>query len=304
MKHQAGTRLLLSPKSLIPLSKSAYSRFDAHNGTRMAAALAYYTIFSLAPLLVIAISIAGLVFGKEAAQNAISKQIEGLTGPESARFIQTIILSAHKPLQGMIATIIGFGTLLAGASGVFTEIEDALTTILGAEPRVRSGIWKFFKSRLLGVGMVLAIGFLLLVSLLLSAFVAGAFKYFGGVISLPEILFHAVEAIVSLFVITTLFAMMFKVLPETKLGWHDVWFGAFTTALLFTAGKVAIGFYVGKTISASSYGAAGSVLLLIAWVYYSALILYFGAELTNAYATQFGSRAGAADASSPEKKAA
>lgn len=252
----------------------------------MAASLAYYTVFSLAPLLVIATAFAGLVFGERAAQNAIADQIQGFVGPDGARTIQTMIQSAHKPTQGIVATVVGVITLLIGASGVFGEIQDALNTIWHVDPKGQRVVRQYLKSRVLSFGVVLSIGFLLLVSLLLSAFLAGIFKYFSGLIPVPEILLHALELIVSLFVISGLFAIIFKVLPNARLTWNDVSFGAFATALLFTIGKFAIGFYIGKTISASSYGAAGSIILVIAWIYYSALIFYFGAEFTRVYTTE------------------
>ena len=256
---------------------------------RMAASLAYYTIFSLAPLLVIAIAIAGLVFGERAAQNAIAGQIQGFVGPDSAKTIQTMIESAHKHTQGIVATVVGVMTLLIGASGVFSEIQDALNTIWHVDPKEHSGTKQYIKSRLLSLGMVLSIGFLLLVSLLLSAFLAGIFKYVGGLLPLSEIFLYALELIASLSVVTALFAVIFKVLPNVRLTWNDVSFGAFATALLFTIGKFAIGFYLGKTVSTSSYGAAGSIILVIAWIYYSALIFYFGAKFTRVYTIEFGS---------------
>jgi membrane protein len=255
----------------------------------MAASLAYYTIFSLAPLLVIAIAIAGLVFGERAAQNAIAGQIQGFVGPDSAKTIQTMIESAHKHTQGIVATVVAVMTLLIGASGVFSEIQDALNTIWHVDPKEQSGIRQYIKSRLLSLGMVLSIGFLLLVSLLLSAFLAGVFKYVGGLLPLSEIFLYALELIASLSVITALFAVIFKILPNVRLTWNDVSFGAFATALLFTIGKFAIGFYLGKTVSTSSYGAAGSIIVVIAWIYYSALIFYFGAEFTRVYTIEFGS---------------
>jgi membrane protein len=289
-RQHPGIRLFLAPKRMLGLVKSAYSEFSTDKGTRMAASLAYYTTFSIAPILVIAIAIAGLVFGDKAAQNAITGQIQGFVGHDSARMIQTMIQSAHKPAQGAIATIIGIVSLLLGASGVFGEIQDALNTIWNVNAKAQSGIRQLVKTRLLSFGMVLVIGFLLLVSLMISAFLAGLFKYVAGVVPVPEAVLHVVELVVSIFVIGLLFAMMFKVLPDVKLTWKDVSFGAFTTAVLFTLGKFVIGIYLGKTMTASSYGAAGSLILVIAWIYYSALILYFGAEFTRAYATEYGSR--------------
>lgn len=301
LRWRPGVRLFTRPKLLFNLSRSTYAEFSGHKGTRLAASLAYYTIFSLAPLLVIAIAIAGLVFGDQAAQNAITGQIQAFIGHDSARVIQIMIRSAHKPTQGAVATIIGVITLLLGASGVFGEVQDALNTIWNVNPQAKSGIWRLIRSRLLSFGMVLAIGFLLLVSLLVSAFLAALFKYVGGLIPIPEIALHAVELMISISVIAALFAMMFKILPDVKLTWHDVFFGGLVTSVLFTLGKFAIGLYLGKSISESAYGPAGSLVLVIAWIYYSALILYFGAEFTKIYATYFGSLAGQRPEQAPQK---
>ena len=281
------TPILIKPKAILLLTRSAFSSFLDDNGMRMSASLAYYTIFSLAPLMVIAIAIAGWVFGAKAASDGIIGEIQGFVGHDAAKMVQNMIQSAHRPVQGAIASIVGAVTLLFGATGVFTEIRDSLNSIWRIERTRQHGLWIFVKTRILSVGMVLSVGFLLLVSLMVSAFLAGAFKYFGGLISVPEILLHAVEFVISISVVTGLFAMMFAILPEAQLRWSDVAFGALATAVLFTVGKSVIGVYLGKTISASTYGAAASVMLVVAWVYYSALIFYFGAELTRAHATGF-----------------
>jgi membrane protein len=285
-------RLFLRPKAAFSALKTSYSNFMSDKGTRMSASLAYYTTFSLAPLLVIAIAIAGLVFGAKAAQNAIAGQVQGFVGPNAAKMIEQMVQSAHKPAHGVISTIIGIGALLLGASGVFGEIQDALNTMWHANTQAKFGIWNLIKSRLLSYGMVLIIGFLLLVSLMVSAFLAGAFKYFGGIIPVPEVVLQLAELIVSLFIVAALFALMFKVLPDVKLTWKDVSVGAVSTAVLFTIGKFVIGLYLGKFFSSSTYGAAGSLVLVISWIYYSAVILYFGAEFTRVYATKFGSLIG------------
>ena len=301
---------LFKPKTILDLLKGAFSGFIADNGIRMAASLAYFTIFSLAPLMVIVIAIAGWVFGAKAASDGITGQIQGFVGHDAAKMIQDMVQSAHKPAQGVIAGVISVVTLLFGATGVFAEIRDSLNTIWHVDVNQQSGVWNWIKSRYLSIGMVLAVGFLLLVSLVVSAVLAGAFKYFGGFIPVPEFLLHVVEFVISLAVLTGLFAMMFAILPAAKLGWSDVEFGALATALLFAVGKLAIGMYLGKTISASTYGAAASVMLVVAWIYYSALIFYFGAELTRAYATTFGSMVevvaapSSAAASEPRRKAA
>jgi membrane protein len=256
----------------------------------MGAALAYYTIFSLAPLLVIAIAIAGLAFGAQAAQGEITGQIEGLIGHDGARAIQTMVQSAHKPAHSAVATMIGFVVLLMGASGGFGEMQDALNTIWHVNPDSQSSIRRIVKSRCLSFGMVLGIGFLLLVSLLLSAVLAALAKYLGGFLPIPAVLLHSIDFLFSLGFITVLFAMIFKLLPNVKILWSDVWTGAGLTSLPFTLGKFLIGFYIGKSVSASAYGAAGSLVIVDAWIYYSALLLYFGAEFTRVYATKFGSQ--------------
>jgi len=280
----------LSPKSSFALLKSTYLEWSRDKVPRMGAALAYYTIFSLAPLLFIAIAIAGLAFGVEAARGEITGQIEGLIGYDGARAIQTMIQSAHKPAHSAVATMIGFVALLLGASGVFSEMQDALNTIWHVNPDSQGGVRRIVKSRFLSFGMVLGIGFLLLVSLLLSAVIAALAKYLGDFLPIPAVLLHFVDFLFSLLFITVLFAMIFKLLPNIKIAWSDVWIGAGLTSLLFTLGKFLIGFYIGKSVSASAYGAAASLVIVVAWIYYSALLLYFGAEFTRVYANQFGSQ--------------
>jgi len=285
-------RLLLKPRTAFGLLKATYLEWNKDKAPRMGAALAYYTIFSLAPLLIIAIAIAGLAFGMQAAQGEITRQIQGLIGPEGARAIQAMLQSAHKPAHGAIASAIGVFALFLGASGVLSEMQDALNTIWRVSPDDTSGVSKLIKARFLSFGMVLGIGFLLLVSLLLSAVLAALAKYVNGILPVPAVLLESLDFLFSLFFITVLFAMIFKLLPRVAVAWTDVWVGAALTSLLFTAGKFAIGFYIGKSVSASAYGAAGSLVIVVAWIYYSALLLYFGAEFTRIYANNFGSRRG------------
>ena len=280
---------LLNPKLFLALLKSTYLEWTNDNAPRMSAALAYYTIFSLAPLLIITVAVAGLAFGTEAAQGEISAQIEGFIGRDGAKTVETLIQSAHRPAYGTVASVIAIAALLLGASGVFSEMEDALNTIWHTARESKGPIQQIFRVRLLSIGMVLGIGFLLLVSLLLSAALAGLAKYAGVLLKVPEFVLHAGDLFSSLLFMTGLFAMIFKLLPRARITWSDVWVGAGLTSLLFTAGKFVIGFYVGKTISASAYGAAGSLVVVVAWIYYSALLLYFGAEFTRAYANRFGS---------------
>lgn len=285
-----GWRLWKNPKAIFALLKATYTEYNNDNVQRMGAALAYYTIFSLAPLLVIAISIAGLVFGPQAVQGEIMGQIQGLIGPDSAKAVQTMIQSAHKPAHSTIASIIGLIVLLMGASGVFTEMQNALNIIWDVDITSKSGLWNFLKGRFLSFGMVLGIGFLLLVSLLLSAALAAVANYLEGFLPIPAALLHVTDFLVSVLFITVLFALIFKLLPDVKIPWSDVWVGATLTSLLFTIGKFLIGFYIGKSVTASAYGAAGSLVIIVAWIYYSAQLLYFGAEFTHVYATQCGSQ--------------
>jgi membrane protein len=279
-----------SPQALWGLLKSTCLEWNNDNVPRMGAALAYYTIFSLAPLLIIAISVAGLVFGMQAAKGEITGQIEGFLGRDGAKTVEDLIQSAYRPAHSVIASAIAIAALFVGASGVFFEIEDALNTIWRTTHEPKKPLQQIFKVRLLSIGMVLGVGFLLLVSLLLSAALAGLSKYAGVFLKVPEFVLHVGDILSSLLFMTALFAMIFKLLPSVRIHWSDVWGGAALTSLLFTAGKFVIGFYVGKSISASAYGAAGSLVIVIAWIYYSALLLYFGAEFTRLYAKRFGSQ--------------
>jgi membrane protein len=285
-----GFHFSFRPKDIYALLKSTYQEWSKAKVPRMGAALAYYTIFSLAPLLVIAISIAGIAFGDKAVQGGIVNQIQGLIGADAARAVQTMIQSAHKPANQAIASIIGLVVLFLGASGVFNEMQDALNEIWGIDTTAKTGIWNMVKARFLSFGMVLGIGFLLLVSLLLSAALAAVAKYVSGFLPVPAAVLHLADILFSIFFITVLFAMIFKVLPDVKIPWSDVWVGAIVTAILFTIGKFLIGFYIGKSVTASAYGAAGSLVVIVAWIYYCAQLLYFGAEFTKVYATECGSQ--------------
>jgi membrane protein len=284
------SRFSWRPKAIFRLLRRTYLQYSKDKVPRMGAALAYYTIFSLAPLLVIAIAIAGFVFGADAVQGQIMGQIQGLVGPESARAVQTMIQSAHKPAHGVIATIFGIAILLLGASGVFTEMQDALNTIWKVDTTSKTGVWNLVRSRFLSFGMVLGIGFLLLVSLLLSAALTAVATYASGFLPIPPAALHAVDFVLSLVFIAALMALIFKFLPDVKIAWSDVWVGAALTSLLFTAGKFLIGFYIAKSVTMSAYGAAGSVVIILAWIYYSAQILYFGAEFTRVFSTECGSQ--------------
>jgi membrane protein len=282
-------RFAWRPKPVYQLLRATYAEWSRDKVPRMGAALAYYTIFSLAPLLVIAIAIAGFVFGQKAVQGRITDQIQGLVGPDSAHAVQTMIQSAHKPAHGVFATIFGVVVLLLGASGVFAEMQDALNTIWKVDTTSKTGVWNLVRARFLSFGMVLGIGFLLLVSLLLSAALSAVATYASEFLPIPPAALHAMDFLFSLLFIAGLMAMIFKLLPDVPVPWNDVWGGAIITSLLFTAGKFLIGFYIGKSVTMSAYGAAGSVVIILAWIYYSAQILYFGAEFTRVYSTRCGS---------------
>jgi membrane protein len=271
------------------LFKQAFSEFSRHKTPRLGAALAYYTIFSLAPLLLIVIAIAGLAFGHDAAQNKIFEQLRGVLGPASATAVQELVKGAAKPKSGTAATIIGVLTLILGASGVFGQLEDALNTIWDVEPKQGSGIMTLLKDRFLSFAMVLGIGFLLLVSLVIDTAIATMGKYAAGHLSGGVALWNIVELLFSFGVITVLMAMIFRVLPELKIEWRDVWLGASLTSLLFVLGKFGLGIYFAKSAVGSTFGAAGSLVIVLLWVYYSSQILLFGAEFTQVYARSYGS---------------
>ena len=270
------------------LLRETFSGWSEDAAPRLAAALSYYTVFSMAPLLILAIAIAGLVLGRDAAQGKIVEQIGGLVGTQSAAAIQSMIAAANRPAKGIFAGVVGIISLIAGAIGVMSELKSALNKIWRTE---ESGdVKEIVKKNVVFVGMLLGVGFLLTVSLILSAGIAAVGKSLGGLLPAPELLLHAANFALSVGIIALMFAAIYRFLPNTKIEWRDVWVGAFATSLLFNVGKLALGLYIGKGAVGSTYGAAGSVLVLLLWVYYSGLIFYFGAEFTKAYADRFGSR--------------
>jgi membrane protein len=278
------------PKAALQVVTGAAKEFSEDKAPRLGAALAYYTIFSIAPLLVITIAIVGVVFHKEAAQGMIDDQLAHLIGKQGGEAIQSMIKGAgDKKNTGIVASIIGFVVLLFGASGVFIQLKDALNTIWNVEPEKQAGgVMGFIKTRFLSFGLVLAVGFLLLVSLVISTVLSGVGKFLGGIAFLTPVL-GILNFAISFGVITGLFAMLFKWLPDVKLRWKDVLLGAAITSFLFTIGKSLIGMYLGKSSVTSAYGAAGSLVVLLIWIYYSAQILFFGAELTQVYTRRYGS---------------
>lgn len=258
----------------------------------MGAALAYYTLFSIAPLLIIAIAVAGLFFGQEAARGEIVTQIQGLIGREGAIAVQGLLKSASEPAEGIFATVVGIITLVIGATTVFGELQSDLDRIWRVPaPAKENGLWALLRARLLSFGLVLGLGFLLLVSLVVSAAIAAFGKWSYGFFEGREALLYAVNFSISFAITTLLFAMIYKFMPRARIAWRDVWVGAAVTALLFELGKLLIGLYLGKTGVASGFGAAGSLVVLLVWVYFSAQIFLLGAEFTWVYSHEYGSKA-------------
>jgi len=256
---------------------------------RLGAALAFYTLLSLAPLLVVVTAIAGLMFGEQAAQGQIVGQIKDLVGPAGASTIQTLLANAQRPTLGTWASVVSGVVLLLGATGVFSELQSDLNTIWGVEPKPGNGILQAIKDRFFQFLMVLVIGLFLLASLVASAALAGLSHFAGG--NWPQLApwLHAGNIVVSLALFTVLFAAVYKVLPDARIAWADVWVGAAVTAGLFTLGKFLIGLYLGTSSVGSPYGAAGSLAVLLVWIYYSAQVIFLGAEFTQAYACRYGS---------------
>lgn len=262
------------------LSKT-FSAWNDHDAPRLGAALAFYTILSLAPLIILVIAIAALIFGHTSAQNQLLGQVESMIGPQGSEAVKGMIEHAQQPGTGLFASLVGLFTLLFGASGVFGELRSALNKMWDVKPDIDSGIWWTVKQRFFSFGIVLAVGFLLLVSLVISAGLAVLGKFFQEFLPMPEFALGVINFVVSLAGIIVLFALIFRYVPETVIAWKNIWIGATATALLFTIGKFLIGLYLGKAAVGSAYGAAGSLVVIIVWVYYSAMIFLFGAEFTH-----------------------
>jgi membrane protein len=280
------------PKFITPtfaLVKHTATEWIDQGLSRMGAALAFYTLFAIAPLFIIVLAIAGLWFGEAAARRELFSQVSGLVGSEGGDAIQALISAANRPKTGAWATVIAVVTLFVGATGVFVQLQDALNSIWGVRRAPGRGLRNFIKDRLLSFALIVGIGFLLLVSLVLSAGLSALGKYMGGLLPVQETLWQGINFVVSFGVITLLFAMIFKLLPDVKIAWRDVWIGAMLTALLFNLGKFLLGLYLGRSSVTSAYGAAGSLVIVLLWVYYSAQILFFGAKFTQLYASQYSS---------------
>jgi len=269
--------------------KDSFKGFSEHKVTKLSASLAYFTTFSLGPLLIVIIFIAGRILGEEAAQGSIFDQIKGFIGPDGAAQIQTIIKNAAFSGKSGLAAVIGIATLLIGATTVFGEMQDSINSIWGVKAKPKAGIMKLVMTRLLSFGMIASLGFLLLVSLAITAVVEGIGNRLKDAFpDVTVVLLYIINLIVTFGVITALFAIIFKVLPDIRIKWKEIWPGAIATAILFMIGKFLISLYISKSDIGNAYGAAGSLVVLIVWIYYSSIILYFGAEFTKAYALQKG----------------
>jgi membrane protein len=268
------------------VAKEAATNWSSHKDARQGAALAYYSVFSLGPIIVIAIAVAGLLFGHDAVTAQVMSSIKDMLGETGAKAVEAMLVGASRPAAGFIATTLSIGALLFAAIGVVVQLKDALNVVWEVEEAKLSGLWHFARNYVLSFAAVLTLGFLLLVSLLVSAGLAAAGKYASNYV--PEGLLHVASTLISLVVVMALFAMMFKWLPDVAVGWRDVWPGAFLTALFFEIGKAAIGIYIGKQGLESTYGAAASIVVVLIWVYYTSQIILMGAEITHSYAQQSG----------------
>lgn len=277
-------------RTIIEFVKKVFREWSEDKASRLAAALAYYTVFSIPSLLVVAIGIAGFFTDRQMVEDQVINQATSLMGSRGAEAIETILESAQEPGRGeLVPTMIGIALLLFGASGVFTQLQDAMNTIWNVEADPDRGIAGAIKERFLSFTMVLSIGFVLLVSLMLSTLLATFGDYVGHLVSEAETLLWIINFFISFAVITGLFALIFKTIPDVDIAWRDVWVGAALTAALFKLGEFGLSVYFERADPTSAFGAAGSVILLLLWVYYSVQILFLGAEFTQVYATEYGS---------------
>jgi membrane protein len=276
-------------RSTLALLKQTGSDWVDDEAPRLAASLALYTLLSIAPLLVIAVAVAGMAFGADAARGQIGSEISKVVGPQAGQAIEAMVANARAPESGIISTVLGVVVLLFGASGVFGELQSALNRIWEVKPNPGRGVWGFVRDRFWSFSMVMGVAFLLLVSLVVSAAVVAVTHRLGELIPLPA-LWQLLNIIIGIGVTTVLFALTFKIVPDVKIAWREVWLGGLVTALLFSAGRVALSWYVGRSATVSPFGAAGSLVALIIWVYYSAQILFLGAEFTQAHAVSRGLR--------------
>ena len=280
---------MVRPNAIWAILKRAFASFLEDEALTRGAAIAFYTVTSIGPILLMVVGIAGLAFGREAAQNALTGQLSGLMGREAGEFLQSVLANAQSKTSGVISTLVGAVTLLVAATGVFGEMQSALNTIWKVETRAAT-VGSFVRARAASLGLVVTLGFLLMVSLVVSAGITAMGNFLDASLPLGKYVIWALNFLISTALIALLFGAIYKVLPDRRLEWRDVALGAIVTALLFSAGKFLIGWYLGASAAASAYGAAGALVLLLLWVYYSAQIFLFGAEFTKAFALQFGSR--------------
>jgi membrane protein len=289
----------VAPWRLWSLLKQASAAWWADRAMSMGAALAFYTAFSLAPMLLLVIAVAGLVFGTEAAQDAIVRELGTLFGDDGASALDTMLRGARDQDAGIVGTIVGTTTLLLLATGALVELQDALNRIWRAEPPQLSGLLEFLRTRLLSLALILVIGFLLLVALVVDAGLAALGDYVGALFPGSATLIVIIDVVLSIAVISGLFAMIYKILPDVSIAWSDVVLGAVCAAALFSVGKIVIGIYIGQTDLVSTFGAAKAIIVILLWVYYSSMIVLFGAEIAKAHSTM---RRGHADSTSRLRK--
>jgi membrane protein len=279
------------------IAKTAALDWSRHKDARQGAALAYYSVFSIGPIIVIAIAVAGLAFGREAVNGEVAASIKGMLGDTGANAVQAMLADAGRPRQGLLATLLGMGALVFAAIGVVVQLKDALNVVWEVKQSQTDGVWPFIRSYVVSLAAILALGFLLLTSMIITAAVA-AFAHYASTY-VQEWVLHLLSTLISFSVISVLFAMMFKWLPDAPVDWTDVWLGSIVTAALFELGKAAIGFYIGKQGLESTYGAAASIVVVLIWVYYSAQIVLMGAEVTHAFAMLQGSIRSRSDEAAP-----
>lgn len=280
--------MIAKARKFLTILRTAAVEWDRDDVPRHGAALAYYTLFAMAPLLIIVIAIGSMVFGTEAARGEVFRQISGLIGPDSAKVIQDLLAHSQQPSRSVPATVVGTIAFFLGATGAFGSLQGALNGIWGVKPRPRGAIWSWLRQRLLSFGLVLAVGFLLLVSLTISTLLGALSQYLHTRFPGGEALWQGINFLLDFLFATVLFAVIYRVLPDVRLKWADVWVGAIVTSIFFSLGKFLIGLYLGHASVASTFGAAGSLAVILIWVYYSAQVVLFGAEVTQAWVKRVG----------------
>jgi membrane protein len=291
LKKRNMSKFKSGSKTVFSFLKEVFSDFSDDKVMKYSASLSYYTVFSIAPILIIIISIAGIFFGREAVQGQIFGQIRGLVGTDAAAQIQDMIGKTHRAGNNFVATIVSTIILVVGATGIFGEIQDSINSIWGLKSKPKRGIIKILLNRVISFSLIISLGFILMVSLVLSAFITAVSERLGSVFPGSGVVFVSViDQVISFVVISFLFAVIFKFLPDARIKWRDVSKGALVTGLLFIIGRYLIGLYVAKTNVGNVYGAAGSIIIIMVWVYYTAVILYFGAEFTKVYSVKYGSK--------------